>query len=146
MTAQKYHPPQGLISIEIVNDFELIPESLDNNDGEAFNYAWVGSLINNVSQRVKDQYCSTGKEAHWLAFKSRILSPILEDVPSPSISEICSLYNIENEIKASNMISSVKRTFQKALRNHIREYVDSEQDVDSELSELARFLAKYVQD
>ena len=60
--------------------------------------------------------------------------------------EICKEYGVEDEVKASNMVTSVKRSFQKTLRSHIREYVHTDHDVDEELSELLTFLRKNIQD
>jgi DNA-directed RNA polymerase specialized sigma24 family protein len=134
--------------IPILELIDLIPSSDSHYESEEdiFNCAWVSSLLDNVSNKVKEQFSSKGSDLHWIAFDKRVRKPILKETPVPSLADICKTCGIEDEVKASNMITTVKRCFQKTLRNHIREYVYSDTEVDHELSELMIFLQKYVQD
>ena len=113
---------------------------------EGFNYTWITSLLDTVLKQVKEDCYSKGKELHWIAFDKRFREPVFENSPAPTLTEICQNYGIENEVKASSMVASVKRLFQKMLRSHIREYVYTDQDVDEELSELLSFLNKNLHD
>ena len=70
----------------------------------------------------------------------------MEKTVPPSMKEIYRKYAVESEAKASNMIVTVKRRFQTALRNHLRSLVVSEDQVDEELAEIMRFLPKIAQD
>lgn len=147
ISSKKKHPDRAIsIHIDILDDMDLIPRFVDGHEEDSFNYAWIGSMVNNISQRMEQQYCAKDKQIHWLVFKDRVLSPIWDNSPAPSLPDLCRTYSIDSEVKASNMITSVKRSFRNALRNHIREYVNSDSEVDAELSDLIRFLSKYVQD
>jgi Na+/phosphate symporter len=64
----------------------------------------------------------------------------------PSMTEICRKYGIARETTASNMMVTVKRRFQTALKSHLRSLVVSEDQVDEELAEIMRFLPKMAQD
>ena len=70
----------------------------------------------------------------------------MDKTEPPSMKEICRKYAIKNEAKASNMMVTVKRRFQTALRNHLRNLVVSEDQIDEELAEIMRFLPKIAQD
>jgi hypothetical protein len=90
--------------------------------------------------------CNTqGLEIHWNVFHDRVLQPIMGGHKPPSIAEICKRYNIDETVKASNMIVAVKRRFQAALRRHLRQSVESEDEVNVEIRELMQFLVKKAQ-
>lgn len=145
-TAQKRAFGKEILNVRYLDTIERFKPAKPFEDEDGFNYAWIVSLLDNVSEKVKKQYCSKGKESYWIAFDRRFMNPTLRNIPAPSLSEICNELGIEDEVKASNMVTTVKRRFRKALRTHIREYVYSDQDVDEELSELIDFLLKNLQD
>jgi len=63
----------------------------------------------------------------------------------PPLKDICATYGIDSETIASNMIVTVKRRLQKAMREQLRRSVTSEALVDSEMEELRRFFPKIAQ-
>ena len=145
-TAQKRNKNRELLNTDLLETFPIkAPPNLLDQD-EIFNYSWITALLDNVSNEVEDHFCSKGMQLHWIAFDKRLREPILDNKPAPPLRRICQLYGIENEVKASNMITSVKRCFQKTLRRQVREYVYTDSDVDEELSELLSFLQKTMQD
>lgn len=86
-----------------------------------------------------------GMEVHWNIFNDRVVRPIVEDAASPSLREVCQKYSIETEKKASNMMITVKRCFQAALKECVRNTVASEQEIDGELKEIMRFFPESAQ-
>jgi hypothetical protein len=61
------------------------------------------------------------------------------------LKDVCEKYGIESEKKASNMIVTVKRRFQSALKQYIRSTVVSESQMADELKEILKFLPKKAQ-
>jgi hypothetical protein len=53
--------------------------------------------------------------------------------------EICSRYGIAEIVKASNLITTVKRLFQTELKQHIRNSVRSDDDAKEEFEQIRRF-------
>jgi len=104
------------------------------------------ALLEQVLGEVEAKCHEDGKTVHWHVFHDRILDPIMEKTEPPSMKEICRKYAVESEAKASNMMVTVKRRFQTALRSHLRSLVVSEDQVDEELAEIMRFLPKMAQD
>lgn len=144
--AQKRIPKDKLVPLDTVEIAEL-PESIGKLAAEeAFNYAWVSALLEQVLQEVEAKCHKDGKTVYWHVFHDRVLQPIMERTNEPSLKEICDKYAIEDESKASNMIVTVKRRFQSALREHLRKSVISDDQVNGELEELKRFFPKMAQD
>ena len=77
----------------------------------------------------------------------RALRPALASYPDqPSLDELCRKYEVENVVKASNMIITVKRRFGAALQKHLRDLVASDEQVREELQEIKKFFPSIAQD
>lgn len=70
------------------------------------------------------------------------MRPILNRTEPLSMKAICDRYGIEDTIKASNMMTTVKRLFQTILRQHVRNSVMSEEDTADELAQIRRFFLR----
>lgn len=141
-TAKKRMPKHKMVPLEQVDPNEL-PQPVDGLDaGDCFNYTWVSALLDKMLTEVEDQ-CRGGDFAiHWEIFSARVIQPIMERSKPPSMSQICDKYGIESTTKASNMIAAVKRRFRAALKQHLRESVSSDADINEELRELMEFFAR----
>jgi len=144
--AQKRIPKSKIVSLDVKDLPELRQTASELTPEDSFNYAWVSALLEQVLQEVEAKCHEDGKTVHWHIFHDRILGPIMEKTKPPSMQEICRKYAIENEVTASNMMVTVKRRFQTALKSHLRSLVVSEEQVDEELAEIMRFLPKMAQD
>ena len=106
-----------------------------------FQYAWASKILDEALTKVEQDCRDTGKTVHWQVFRARILSPILDDSAPPPLKEICSRYGVENETRASNMIVTVKRRFSAVLKRCLRQFVQSDSEVEDEFTELLRILS-----
>lgn len=70
-----------------------------------------------------------------------MLKPILENSEQRSIKDICEEYGIASERKASNMITTTKRRFGSLLCQSLRQFVQSDSDVDDELRDLLEIVS-----
>jgi len=145
-TAQKRIPKDKLVPLDMVDSLEL-PQTVSTLAPEdSFNYAWVSSLLEEVLEEVEAKCHSDGKGVHWQVFCNRILQPIIDGTDPPSLKGICEKYGIKDDAQASNMIVTVKRRFQAALKKQLRNSVVSEEQVSGELEEIRRFFPKIGQD
>ncbi len=145
-TAQKRIPKDKLVSLDFVGALE-VPESLAASSPEnAFDYAWASTLLERVLEEVEAKCHEDGFSAHWHIFDERVLQPILEESEPPSLQTLCERYAVAEVPKASNMIVTVKRRFQEALRRHLRDSVLSDEGLEEELRELKQFLPEIAQD
>lgn len=144
--AQKRIPKSKLVPLDVIDLPELRQAASELTPEDSFNYAWVSSLLEQVLGEVEAKCHEDGKTVHWHVFHDRVLDPIMEKKEPLSMKEICRKYAVESETRASNMMVTVKRRFQTALRNHLRSLVVSEGQVEEELAEIMRFLPKIAQD
>ncbi|MCF7974285.1 MAG: hypothetical protein K9N55_10760 [Phycisphaerae bacterium] len=142
-TAGKRIPLDKLVSLDM-HDPPDLPQSLTQSPPEdAFNYAWVSTLLEAVLAEVEATCRERDLTVHWQVFRDRLLHPALRDTDAPSMQQICEQHGIAEPVKASNMITTVKRLFQTALRQHVRRSVVSEVQVDEELEEIKQFFHGY---
>jgi len=142
-SAKKRMPSEGIIEIEAVDFPDFLGARSKVNPECAFSYALVADLLDQVLERVKDECYNTGKATHWEVFSAKILDPIFDNVSSPPLAVICTKYRVENEVKASNMIVTVKRRFRLVLKNRLRQFVSSDSQVDEEFSDLVKILSGF---
>ena len=144
--AQKRIPRSKLIPLDVTDIPQMRQAASELTPEDSFNYAWVSALLEQVLTEVEARCHEDGKTVHWHVFHDRVLDPIMEKTNPPSMKEICRKYAIESKVTASNMMVTVKRRFQTALRNHLRGLVVSAELIDEELAEIMRFLPKMAQD
>ena len=141
-TAQKRIPKDRLVLLNLIDPPEL-PQSLNQSaPEESFNYAWVSALLEQVIEDVQTKCRQRDLMLHWQVFKDRLVLPILNRSDPLSMKEICDKYGIEDTIKASNMITTVKRSFKTVLKQHVRNSVMTDEDTEDELKQIKRFFPR----
>lgn len=137
---RKRWPRGGLISLEAM-DLPVLPRTISSLTPEdCYNYAWLCDLLEQILAEVEADCRRDGLDLPWTVFRERIVQPSFGDDVSPSIKELCAKYGIDDEKKVSNMLITVKRRFQAAIRRHVRNTVASEEEVDEEVQELFQYL------
>jgi len=135
---KKRHP--GVI-LHLDDDIEISDVGITNPE-DAFDYGWATGILDAVLSRLKND-CLEGKlSLHWELFERRILRPILDGTDAPPLSQLIETYDIPSVIKASNMIITVKRRFGQLLRHILQKHVDSDTDIEQEISRLIELLGK----
>ncbi len=143
--AQKRRPKGGFVSLDALGAIAeplVIPE-LPPDD--SYNYAWLSALLDEVIEEVRTRCVQENLTIHWKLFHERIIRPILEDAEPPCFAELRRRYRLENDKQASNMVITVQRRFQLALKSHVRRTVLAEDQIHEELAELMRFFEKPAQ-
>jgi len=139
---KRNRPMSGFVQLEFAEMANLPAAKPRITPEQAFCRGWAAYLLDQVLTEVKEEYCNTGRTAHWEVFRSKVLDPIFEQVETPSLAEISKRYGICSESKASNMIITVKRRFRTVLRRYLRKHVRSDAEVDDEFRELREILSK----
>jgi RNA polymerase sigma-70 factor (ECF subfamily) len=145
-TAKKRIPEDKIIPLDITHLPELPEAALHGSDADCFTYVWKTTLIDQTLSEVSTACREQGLQTHWSVFETRVLQPLRYNAEAPSMREICTRYDIENESIASNMLVTVKRRFRAALRKNLRLTVLSEGDVDGELHEMLSLFGKGAQE
>lgn len=137
--ARKRIPADKLVPFDVA-DPPALPQMVSTLTPEqCFLYAWKTTLLEQTLADVQGACLGDGLEKHWGAFHDRVVQPLLENEPPASIPDICAHYGIDSEARASNMIATVKKRFQAALRQRLRSTVTSEAEVEEELREMLNY-------
>ncbi len=140
--AHKRRPQGKMISLDS-EDFLELPHWISEQDSQqAFNYAWMSTLLDNVMSEVEAFYMDQNKPEYWTLFSDRVIQPILKGHPPPPLPALCRQYNIKNQRKASNMLVTAKRKFQQVLIHQLRITVLDETTAHEELEEIVEFFAR----
>jgi len=141
-TARKRAPAGGLVSLDGIEGLADAEPAPGQTPEQAFHHAWAAALLDRVLAEVREACATDGKAAHWSVFDARVVRPILEGTDPPPLPGLCVALRIADEAAASNMIVTVKRRFQAALRRHVAGDVAGEADVDAEIRDLMAILAR----
>ena len=141
-SAGKRRPAEALASLENFEEASLPVASHGMQPDEAFTYFWASALLDEVIAGVKKDCIRDNKQTHWDLFYARVLEPTMNgEVPLP-LQDLCRRFDIDSGTKASNMIITVKRRFQKAISARVRQHVDSDEDVTQEILDLMKILSR----
>jgi DNA-directed RNA polymerase specialized sigma24 family protein len=132
-------PSERLVNLDVVDPVELPQVVAELDPDESFNYTWKSDLLDRVLAQVRTDYTSQGMETHWLLFRDRLLAPLLQDRPLPSMRELCTRYGIDKQATVSHMLTTVKRHFQTILRGHVRQTVLDDQSIEEEMHDILKF-------
>lgn len=140
-TARKRRPMDGVVSLEDFEETCLILASKEMKPDEAFTYIWASVLLDDVVTEVKRGCYRDGKQFHWDLFNAHVLNPIITGKQSPTLKELSKCFGIESETKASNMIVTIKRRFQRAIAERVRQHVETDEEVAQEIRDLMKILS-----
>ncbi|MHC4508194.1 MAG: RNA polymerase sigma factor [Planctomycetota bacterium] len=106
--------------------------SIDDPETE-FDIVWAEELLQEVLQELEAECRNRDKNTHWEIFRDWLLET---DIGGGKVdmSDICAKYGIDDTSKAYNMISNLKGRFRKILRRRLRPHVNSDAEVDDEIS------------
>lgn len=140
-SALKRAPAGGVISLDNAGG-GCIPDPVARATPEqAFTYAWASALLDQVLAQVKEGCLAGGQATHWAVFEDRVVRPTLEGGEPPGMEELCARHRLGSEKAAANMVITIKRRFQKELREHLRQFVTADEDIDEEISDIMKILA-----
>ncbi len=111
---------------------------------EIYEKAWLLALLNNVLDRLRQEFYIKGQQAHYILFERRIIHPIMHGTLKPSVQEVASELGLSPS-EASNCIVTAKRAYQRHLRDEINEYVSTDKEVAEEINDLFHFLQNSIQ-
>ena len=133
--------PKGRLIPSDGTDLSTLPQTVSSMTPEdCYNYTWLSDLLERVMAEIEADCHSDGLDLHWTVFHEKLVQPILGDTAPPSARELCEKHGIEDEKKVANMLITVKRRFETAIRKHVRNTVADDDDVEDEVRELFQYL------
>ena len=123
----------------LCEDLEQDPHG--NDPAVEFNRTWAEQLLQEVLEELKNECHRNGKESHWQVFETWFLEPDPTE-GKHMMSEICARCGVATPEKAYNMISNIKGRFRSILRRRLRPLVDSDAQVDLEISDFIELFSR----
>ena len=144
-TAKKRIPPEKLVSLDLA-DPSALPTAISESSAEdSYTYGWMSALLDQALSQVEAKCAEQDMQTHWSIFHARVVQPILDNAPAPSLEELCAKHDLDDRKKASNMIVTVKRCFQTTLAECVRNTVAEEGNIAEEMEEIMRFFPERAQ-
>jgi len=138
---KKRKPAQGFIPVHelaTVDGPYCVPA--DKNDPERiFNHSWTSELLMRVLHVLEAEYKAAGKQANLELFRQRIIDPALHGTEAPPLADLARQLGM-TEKESANRLLTARRAFQRLLREEIRRFANSEEEVTAEIQELFRSL------
>lgn len=141
--AKKRHPAEGFAAIhELASQSGPVVVPRDTKTPEdAFHRTWLCELVLRVLQTLEREYLANGKQLHLELLRQRVIAPILDGAETPSLRELADRYALSVK-DAENRVITARRAYQRLLRNEIRLYASSEEEVAAEIQDLWRYMAE----
>lgn len=141
--AKRRRPPGGIIALDaLLGDAEMVFEPSDDETPErAFNRTWVRELLLRVLVVLEQEYHLAGKDQEYELFRIRAVAPALEGAESPPMVEIANELGLTQK-QASNRLVTARRAYQRLLREEVRLFASSDEDVAAEIRDLFEFLGR----
>ncbi|NLX99922.1 MAG: sigma-70 family RNA polymerase sigma factor [Rhodopirellula sp.] len=133
--AGRRHPPGGVRSLDQLvgvdaRGFE--PPSGDDPE-QAYRDGWRRTVLGQALQSARDTCCQKGRGKDYDIFLA-YYAP--DDDGQPTWDRIAQQFGVENAKSAARLADWVKAQLARAIRAQVRQYVDSEADVDDEIRQL----------
>ena len=139
---KKRAPKDGIVPLASLELSNLDIPALEATAEQAFNYAWISSLLDQTLAETKKQCCESDQEIHCKIFHRKVLAPFFEGAEDISMENISRMYRLENANQANSRIVTVKRRFRRILMHRLRDLTGSEEMAEAEFNEIMRFLSE----
>jgi DNA-directed RNA polymerase specialized sigma24 family protein len=117
-------------------------QSGDTPLADSFDALWARQVLARTLERIREECLSKDRQVLWQILEARILVPMFDDSPPMPYEELVERFGLRSPSEASNLLITAKRMFARVLREVVRETVADDKDVDAEIRELKRVLAK----
>lgn len=137
--AKKRSPGEGMLGP--MGDYT---EAVSPEEGpsEAFDVEWARGVIGEALRQVRAQCEASGRADLWGVFECRVVRPSLDGEEPPDYRELVARFGFKSPTQASNALTTAKRMYARALRAVVGEYAEGDDEVESEIGELQRVLAR----
>jgi DNA-directed RNA polymerase specialized sigma24 family protein len=131
--------PGDRISVDLEQADEVLASEAEPS--EQFNLAWAREVIAEASRRMQAECEASGRPDLWEIMNGRMASSHQEGEGSAEAKGAGHSVQISGA-RASNLLITAKRSFARALRSVVGEYVEDERGIDEEIQDLKRALSR----
>lgn len=102
---------------------------------DPFEAAWAKVVLEETIRRMRQQCHREDRQALWGVFEGRVLRPALDAQPPLPYPTLVEQFALTSPTRASNLLVTAKRMFERHLREVIGEYADG-QELEDEVAAL----------
>jgi RNA polymerase sigma-70 factor (ECF subfamily) len=135
------NPEGGVVSIEALcanEDMTFEPEDQQTPE-DVFHAEWRRGLLFRGMTLFEQECKISGKQTHFDLFRTLIVDPILTGIEPTSRADLAARLGMRSK-DVDNRLITARRAFQKLLRDQIREYASSDEEVAEEVRDLFRLV------
>jgi RNA polymerase sigma-70 factor (ECF subfamily) len=108
----------------------------------AFDVAWAKQVLHQAVEEMREHCRRTRRDDVWGVFEGRVLLPTLGLAARVPYAQLVRQFNLESPAQASNVLITGNRMFRRALRSVVGRYERDDVDIDAEVADLRRTLAR----
>lgn len=140
--AQIRRPEGGFVSVhDLATGEGFVFHPVERETPEAaFHRMWVTELMQRVLSVLEEECRATGKREHYELFCQCIVQPALHGAERPSLRDLAQQLRL-SEKQAANCLVTARRAYQRLLREEIRLFAGSDEEVAAEIQDLFSFLS-----
>ena len=116
--------------------------AIEGDPDSVFDVEWARQVVHRALERMRQECQKRGQERVMEAFSLRVAQPLLTHTPPMSYAALMQRCGFASLIQVGNALASGRRLFDRALRDVIREYCSSEDEVDEEIGDLKQVLMR----
>ncbi len=124
-----------------LTDLPELPSG-EASPAETFDSLWARQVIERTIGRMREVCLAGNRPTLWGVFEARMLDPLLNQTAPMPYDKLVARFGLRSPSEASNLLITAKRMFARALHEVVRETVAADRDVELEIQELKRILAK----
>ena len=122
-------------------DDAVQPASAEPVTSDVFDEAWALEVWAEALRRTKSHCAAGGRADLWGVFEARALRPAIEDRPPLAYAELVERFGFLSPVQAANAFNTAKQLFQRILKAVVAEYIEGDDEIAGELSDLKRILS-----
>lgn len=138
-TAKKRSPADGRL---VPLDEHVHPAETEDSPARAFDVAWARQVISQCLGRMQEECQASDRPDIWDVFECRLLGPALDGTRPVPYEVLAKRFGFASPTQASNVLVTAKRMFERTMRAVVGEYVAGEKEIDEEIADLRRILAR----
>jgi DNA-directed RNA polymerase specialized sigma24 family protein len=138
--AQLRHPAGGFASGDVADLPEGVLPADPATPARAFLRSWAETVVRRVLAALQAEYAGPDRRVHYEIFHRLLIAPILEGSAAPAQRDLAKALGLA-EKEVANRLVTARRAYQRLLREEIRQYAASEEEVAEEIQDIFRFFS-----
>lgn len=108
----------------------------------AFDVAWARGVVAEALRQMRAQCENSDRMQIWDVFECRVVGPILEGAQPLGYAQLVKRFGFHSPSQASNVLTTAKRMYARALREAVGKYARDELEIETEIAELKQILTQ----